>query len=321
MSMTRLFLALTLIACGAAGPGSGNATPDAGSDAGVVADGGGSGGMVPGLSDEQRRLLTERPYRTVIPKSYDGSKAYPLLVLLHGFTGNGAGNDAFFNMSPAIEKRGVLLATPDGIKNRLGISFWNATDACCNGDGTGKDDVAYLTAVVDDMVGRYKVDPKRIFFAGHSNGGFMSYRMACDRAEKIAAIVSYAGANWKDVSKCKAANSVSVLQVHSKADEVIAYAGGTVAAGFPVPEYPSATESLAFWATKNGCQAALSAVSGKANYIEALAGDETSKQASAGCSTGLAADLWTIEGAQHTPKLNTDFGEAVLDFLLAHPKP
>ncbi len=324
MRMVKLLLVMALVGCGVAGGGAGDGGNGGGSgqtDGGASAGGGAGGGFAPGLTDEQRQLLTERPYRSVIPKSYDGSKAYPLLVLLHGFTGNGVNNDAFFNMSPAIEKRGVLLATPDGIKNRLGISFWNATDSCCNGDGSGKDDVAYLTAVVDDMAGRYKVDPKRIFFAGHSNGGFMSYRMACDRAPKIAAIVSFSGANWKDTGKCPVANPVSVLQIHSKTDEVIAYTGGTTAVGFPVPEYPSAAESVAFWAMKNGCQPTLPAANGKANYIEASPGDETSKQASPGCSAGLAADLWTIDSAPHSPKLNTDFGEAVLDFLLAHPKP
>ena len=95
---------------------------------------------------------------------------------------------------------GFLYAFPDGTRDRLGNRFWNASDACCDLFQSGVDDVAYLTAVIDDMSARFHVDAKRIHLVGHSNGGFMSHRYACDRAERVAAFVSLAGDNYKDAA-------------------------------------------------------------------------------------------------------------------------
>src|SRR5207302_1025248 len=74
---------------------------------------------------------------------------------------------------------------------------------------------------------RYKVDQKRIYIAGHSNGAFMAYRMACDRAALVAGIMSLAGETWLDKSKCAPGAPVAVLQVQGTADDVIAYDGGS----------------------------------------------------------------------------------------------
>jgi polyhydroxybutyrate depolymerase len=263
-------------------------------------------------------LIESRPYRSVIPTSYDGSKAYPLLVLLHGFTGTGENNDKFFGMSAAIEKRGVLLVTPQGTRNALGISFWNATDACCDYGNSKVDDVTYLNAVVNDMSVRYRVDPKRIYFAGHSNGGFMTYRMACDKGDRLAAIVSFSGAMYDDTTKCTAASSVAALQIHSTTDETISFNGGTLLNG---GRYPSASTSIGFWAKRNGCSDMLAPGEMPADFIESLSGNETKKQTFASCPAGLSTAFWTITGAVHTPKLKSNFAEDVLDFLLSHSRP
>src|SRR5258706_3929439 len=82
---------------------------------------------------------------------------------------------------------------------------------------------------------------------GHSNGGFMSHRLACD-APRIAAIVSLAGAVWNDPSKCKPAGPVSILEVHGNADLTINYNGGQKK-GYT---YPPAHTTVATWAGKNG---------------------------------------------------------------------
>ena len=127
--------------------------------------------------------------------------------------------------------------------------FWNATDACCNFDKAGVDDVAYLTGVIAEIQAKLSIDPKRIAFVGHSNGGFMSYRMACDRAGLVAAIVSLAGATFADPADCAPSEPVSVAQVHGTADDVIRYEGGGIN-GVP---YPGAEGTAETWATYDGC--------------------------------------------------------------------
>jgi pimeloyl-ACP methyl ester carboxylesterase len=73
------------------------------------------------------------------------------------------------------------------------MRFWNATDACCNLYGATVDDSAYLTDLIKMISTQYTVDPRRVYLVGHSNGAFMSFRMACDHADIITAIAALNG--------------------------------------------------------------------------------------------------------------------------------
>jgi len=261
-------------------------------------------------------LVLARPYAEVVPASYDPATPTPLVVLLHGYGANGFLQDIYFGMTAAVESRGVLYAYPDGTADVDGQLFWNATDACCGDASRRGDDVAYLTAVIDDMSARYNVDPKRVYLVGHSNGGFMSYRMACDRAPRIAAIVSLAGMTWQDAGRCAPAEAVSVLHVHGDQDEVIRYDGGVDNGAV----YPSAVASVALWAAYDGCAADLVATGVTRDLDARVPGAETEVAAHPGCPVG-AVELWTIHGAGHVPSFQSDWAGTLLDWLLAHPKP
>jgi len=271
---------------------------------------------------DEAALVTARPFKEQVPKAYDKSKATPLLLLLHGYGVSGAIQLAYFSFDGLVDTRNVIIAYPDGTLDADKKRYWNATDACC---GTGKsppDDVAYLTAVVHDVQKRYNVDPRQIFVAGHSNGGFMAHRLACERADLFASAVSLAGAQWMDVSKCKPSRPVSIAQVHGDGDTTIGYAGGTIVEfdGSKV-KYPSAAETVADWAKLDGCTGAL-ADTGKPLDIESnLAGTETKVSKYAGCPAGVSVELWTIVGGAHAPTFGPAWGPSVLDFLQAHPMP
>src|SRR5262249_50453881 len=128
----------------------------------------------------------------------DPDKSYPLVVALHGLGSRGAAFARYFQTDVLADEMGFLVAFPDGThESRVGRRrFWNATDLCCDFYGSGVDDVAYIDDVISDMSARFRVDPKRVFLVGHSNGAYMAYRFACDRAARVAAIVSSAGAMW-----------------------------------------------------------------------------------------------------------------------------
>ena len=72
-----------------------------------------------------------------------------------------------------------------------------------NGKGST---VAYLRAIIRDVMARYPVDRRRVFVVGHSNGGFMAYRMACEASDLVTGVVSLAGATWKDPARCRPEN-------------------------------------------------------------------------------------------------------------------
>ncbi len=280
-------------------------------DAVSATDSGASADVSPTVA----RLIAERPYRLVVPDDNVPTRAAPLLILLHGYGASGLLQELYFRMTREANARGILYAIPDGTLDAAVRRFWNATDACCDFAQRGVNDVAYLDAIIDDVSARYAVDPRRIFLLGHSNGGFMAHRMACDRAGRIAAIVSLAGATFTDASRCAPTEPVAVLQVHGTADPTIAYNGGlNFGSG-----YPSAATSVARWAGYNRC--ASTTTSGTTFDLDTvIPGVETRISRYDGCMGG-AAELWSIEGGLHLPALGPQWSVLTLDWLMAHPKP
>jgi polyhydroxybutyrate depolymerase len=256
-----------------------------------------------------------------VPPSSDRTQPAPLLIVLHGYTGSGSGQEAYFHLQHEAEQRGFVTAYPDGTKDSRGDRFWNATDACCNFDRRDMDDVGYLDGLITAIEAKVTVDPHRIYVAGHSNGGFMSYRLACTHADRIAAIVSLAGATFAKPADCRPSDPVAVLQIHGTADDTIAFKGGSIDGN----AYPGAEETGATWARYDGCAAAASPLDQRfdldADLRDAGQPAETTVKRWTGCKPGGAVELWTIPGGSHVPAISSAFGAAVLDFLEAHPKP
>jgi polyhydroxybutyrate depolymerase len=259
--------------------------------------------------------VSGRPYGLFVPSGYAARTPAPLVVLLHGYGASGAAQESYFRLQAVAEAETFLYATPDGTLDQGGSRFWNATDACCDLYDTGVDDVGYLTALIDDVGARYSVDPRRVYLVGHSNGGFMSHRMACERADRIAAIVALAGTVWNDPGACSASAPVAIAHAHGTMDSVILYGGGMV---FGQAPYPSADMTAATWRTKNGCTGTADA--GTLD-LDNLPGAETAVTRGAGCPAGGAVELWRMEGVEHVPNLTPDWPTAVWAFLAANPKP
>ncbi|HHH12235.1 MAG TPA: hypothetical protein ENK23_09225 [Sorangium sp.] len=261
----------------------------------------------------------DRPVELHVPDNYDAATPAPLLILLHGYTATGTVQNFYFGMQAVANNHGMLYAYPDGTVDDNGDQFWNATDACCNFFGSPVDDSAYLNKLIDDISGAYNVDPKRIYFVGHSNGGFMSYRMACDHADKVAAIASLAGATYKDPTQCAPSEPVNVLQIHGTADATIKYNGGNNVGLV----YPSVQETIDYWAGVAACDINAPTDGGMIDIDGSIAGDETTvTRYETGCVAGGSATLWSMAGSGHVPQpLSATFAEQVVTYLLAHPKP
>ena len=259
----------------------------------------------------------DRPVEVHVPPGYDCTPT-PLVIMLHGYSASGPIEEAYLQVKPVADARNFLYAYPDGMIDSRGYHFWNATDACCNFDGSTVDDSAYLSQLVVEIGQHYNVDPARVFFMGHSNGGFMSYRMACDHADQIAAIASLAGAMWNDVSRCKPTTTVATLEIHGTADTTIKFAGGLEGSH----AYPGAQTTVTDWATLDGCTTTADTSPPPLDLDTSVAGAETTITTYAsGCRPGGGGVLWTMTGSEHIPPLSSQFAADVIDFLLSHPKP
>jgi len=258
------------------------------------------------------------PVDVLIPDSYDPDVPAPLLLLLHGYSSFGAGQEAYMQFAPVAEANGMVYVYPDGTQDLFGLQFWNATDACCDFFGTNVDDSGYLLNIIETIEANLNIDPKRIYVTGHSNGGFMSYRMACDHSDKIAAIASLAGATWVDDSDCGATSPVNILQIHGTLDTTILYDGSCTF----FQCYPGAIESARTWANTNQCALQVDNSSPNLDLDFLLLGNETIvSKVEQGCLAGGSAELWTIAAGSHVPALSSNYAESVVEYLLAHPKP
>jgi polyhydroxybutyrate depolymerase len=264
----------------------------------------------------QASLVAGRPYTLHEPPAGSDRPA-PLLILLHGYGATGAIQAAYLKLMPVTDAHGMLFVALDGTTNALGKQFWNATDACCGRRST-VDDSAYITAVIADIEARHSVDTKRVFLMGHSNGGFMSYRMACDHADRIAAIVSIAGATFDNPRRCTPSEPVATLEVHGTGDKTIAYGGGRIGG----VAFPGARQTVRTWARYDGCRVVPdpAPVPATRTIVENLP-RATVTSYSRGCASHGHAELWTQPDGPHIPAFTDTFSEQAVSFLLAHPKP
>ena len=270
----------------------------------------------PGPTPAQAALVAARTFTLHVPAGVSDARPAPLLVMLHGYGATGAIEEAYLRFTAAADAHNMLYAFADGTPNAQGSRFWNATDACCDQKGT-VDDSAYVTAIIADVKAKHAVDPKRVYLLGHSNGGFLSYRMACDHSDEIAAIASIAGATWSDPKRCAPTQAVSILQIHGTGDQTIKYDGGSIGSA----TYPSATKTVSIWAGYDGCRNTPDPSPPAPLALEDKLPPATVVSYSRGCRDGATVELWTQPEGVHIPPFLPTFPESVVSFLLSHPKP
>jgi len=209
--------------------------------------------------------------------------------------------------------RRAFVIAPTGTANREGRPFWNADASCCDYDHAGPDDVGYLATLIDDIAGAWPIDREAVFAIGYGNGGNMAYRLACDRADVVAAIVAIAGGAAIDPSLCAPARPVSVLHLHGTADTEFAYDGG---GPFQMaPGAPGAVECVTRWAGHDGCGGALAP--DPAFELDAVVDGAETHPAHFACAPPIAVELWTMAGSAHLPNMIDEFVPRVWPWLEA----
>jgi len=230
----------------------------------------------------------QRTYLVHAPAGVDQPAG--LVINLHGAGMDGAAQAASTNYGAAADALGFVVAYPDGIDQS-----WADGRGASTPDRQGVDDVGFLTALTDRLVRDYGIPPGRVFATGMSAGGFMANRLACDRADVIAAIAPVSGTLGSGVA-CNPSRPVSVLAFHGTADPVVPFnGGGMVGRGGP-SDIVAAPALSARWRGIDRCSP---------DPVEDLlpnSGDGTSvrRLSAVGCADGTDVVLLQIDGGGHT---------------------
>ena len=181
-----------------------------------------------------------RTYILYVPASYSAGTPAPLVFNFHGYTSNATEQMFYGDFRPIADTAGFLLIHPMGTLDGSGQPYWNS------GWGGTVDDIGFTSALIDSLSLTYSINQDRVFSTGMSNGGFMSYTLACELSDRIAAIASVTGAmNLNQSSTCNASHPMPVLEIHGTSDATVAYIGASW--------IEATSNTLNYWATFNNC--------------------------------------------------------------------
>jgi polyhydroxybutyrate depolymerase len=250
-----------------------------------------------------------------VPTSNDAKTPQPLVFVLHGATQSAASAERMSGMSDKADQNHFIAIYPSGTGRLSGIPFWNAGQCCGYAFQNQVDDIGFFHALIDKLEHDYSVDRKRIYFTGISNGAAMSYRVACEMSDQVAAIAPVEGALNID---CRPSTPVSVLIFHGTADRLVPFNGGT--APFPSGEkgtHHSVAFAVDFWVKQDSCSATPAHEETAEVHVDRYSG----------CKDGGEVALYAILGGHHMwPGLaisgnNVPATDLIWSFFAAHPKP
>lgn len=228
----------------------------------------------------------ERTYILYVPASYTPGTPVPLLLNFHGYTSNALEQMFYGDFRSIADTAGFIIVHPMGTVDILGSTHWNV------GWGTSTvDDVSFARSLIDTLSATYSIDPERIYSTGMSNGGFFSYRLACDLSDRIAAIASVTGSmNNTQFSSCNPEHPMPVMEIHGTADGTVAYDGNILFA--PIPNVVN------FWVDFDACNptATYTAI----DDIDPTDGCTAEHYLYSGGANGTTVEHYKIIGGAHT---------------------
>lgn len=240
----------------------------------------------------------ERSYILHIPKNVLTSP-WPVVINFHGAGSSAAGQQAYTRMDAVADRQGFLVVYPNGTGGIGKRSLaWNAGTCCGYALRNKVDDVSFVRALIDDLNTHAGIDRTRIYATGLSNGAMMSYRLAAEAPDLIAAIAPVAGVLAPPVEPKR---PIPILHIHSVNDTRALYEGGL---GPPYPFtntrvlHPPVEKALDHWARYSGCptQPRIDApIQGR----RGSAAHTATRIIYGPCKDGVEVVLWKLTGAGH----------------------
>jgi polyhydroxybutyrate depolymerase len=183
----------------------------------------------------------DRDFFLYVPEIYDDATPAPLVFCFHGYGSSASVNLSYTGFRPVADTAGFILIHPQGTLDITGTAHWNV------GWGLSTvDDVAFTQDMIDYTSDLYNVDSERVYSTGMSNGGFMSYVLACELSNEIAAIASVTGSmSPPTASNCNPSHPTPILQIHGTADPTVPYEGAIFSQNID--------DVLSYWVNHNNC--------------------------------------------------------------------
>lgn len=184
----------------------------------------------------------QRDYILYIPAIYDGGTEVPLVFNFHGFGSNANEQMLYGDFRDIADSEGFLLVHPEGTFFN-GNQHWNVGGFTI---GSTVDDVGFTEALIEELAGLYTINLDRVYATGMSNGGYMSFLLACQLSEKIAAVASVTGSMTPETfDACSPQHPTPILQIHGTNDEIVPYNGASWSR--------SIEEVMTYWVNYNNC--------------------------------------------------------------------
>ncbi|MEO0079942.1 MAG: PHB depolymerase family esterase [candidate division WOR-3 bacterium] len=251
----------------------------------------GAGDQLCSLTFEGRK----RTFLVHIPPQTAGLKNLPLVIVLHGGGGNGRAVARLTGFSALADEKGFIVVYPDAVNGH-----WNDGRQVrqFRSQRENVDDVGFIAALIDSLAKRLKVDPKRVYATGISNGAIMCHRLGCELASRLAAIAPVAGAIAEPLNgRCQPARPVSVVAINGTEDRFVPYEGGGVGLLAKRGRVVSVAQTIEFWVRANGCSTRPIV---NVRDIERADGMRIRQERYLGGREGSEVMLFTIEGGGHT---------------------
>jgi polyhydroxybutyrate depolymerase len=210
-----------------------------------------------------------RTYLVVLPPDYYTSRTgFSLVIGMHGGGGDALQFEASSLLTQKASAGKFIVVYPEGVKSTgaLQARTWNAGKCCDYARDNNIDDVNFISQLIDKLVTTYKINPKKVYATGHSNGGMLSYRLACELSNKIAAIAPN-GCTMALNSPCNPSRNVPVLHMQSILDTKVPYQGGTGSGvGTANIHFPSLDSVLNVWSLIGSCTTTAQVIINNSSY-------------------------------------------------------
>jgi polyhydroxybutyrate depolymerase len=230
-----------------------------------------------------------RSYLLNLPPNYNDSNNFSLVIALHGTAGSADQMERDYSLTIKSNSARFIIVYPEGLRSdgHLGIRTWNAGGCCDYAMEHNIDDVKYIRLLIQKLTATYKIDPKKIYVTGMSNGAMMAYRLGCELSNQLAAIAPVSG-TLMTTQPCTPARAMPVIHIHSVLDTKVPYAGGYGLANY---YFAPVDSSLRVWAGINGCASAPQVVTNATLYTQTQY---------AGCLNNTTVQLYLTKDGGHS---------------------